>query len=95
VQSLPAGWSAVNAGSGVITVTHNVGRYPYALYYVSPNNATTPTVWQVTPATYAAGVFDIPDNGSGQPSTSAFNITVTSATSKCVANGTAIINVMF
>jgi hypothetical protein len=97
INNLPSGWSAVNAGSGVINVTHTVGRAPFAAFTYAANATTGggSTVWAVMPLTYTQGTFDIPDSGSYGPSTTAFNVTVTSSLAHGVANGTVLVQVMF
>ena len=92
-----ADWTFVNAGSGIINVTHNVGRAPYNLitYAANGTDAAATTIWACMPSTYTAGALDIPDSGNYSPSTTAFNCTVTASLSHGVANGTVLVQVMF
>jgi hypothetical protein len=101
VSGLPSGWSAnIATGTGLVQITHNVGRQPYNVIFYGATSATAggTTVWAVTGAYYAStfGTFTIPDSGNYTPSTTAFNLTLTkSSTQATAATNSLMIQVMF
>jgi hypothetical protein len=96
ITNLPSGWSAVDGGSGVLTVTHTVGKYPTSLTMFGSASATAgPFKVRNADQSSTGGSFQIPDSGSFTPSTTQFNVTVTSATSGAAAAGIVLIKVTF
>jgi hypothetical protein len=96
ITNLPSGWTAVDGGSGVITVTHTVGSWPTSATMFGSTSATAgPFKIRNADQTSSGGSFQIPDSGSFTPSTTQFIITVTSATAGSVGNGTVYVKVTF
>jgi hypothetical protein len=98
VNNLPAGWSVVIGGSGLLTVTHNVGRFPWGINTLAASALTAggSTQWNMNPLTYALGSINVPDSGSYSPSTTTFNCTITYNTTKSPQQAvTVYVQVMF
>jgi hypothetical protein len=96
ITNLPTGWTAVDGGSGVITVTHNVGTWPTSATMFGSTTATAgPFKVRNADQTSSGGSFQVPDSGSFTPSITQFLITVTSATAGSVGNGTVFVKVTF
>lgn len=95
VTNLPDGWSA-SISTATLTVTHTVGRPPVTLTMYGTATATTGP-FKITLATNSAagGSFNVPDNGSMNPSDSVFVITTTATTGGSTGNGTVYVRVVF
>jgi hypothetical protein len=96
VSNVPAGWNIVIGGSGLLTVSHTVGRPPVSLTMFGSTSAVNGP-WKVRNGdqTAAGGTFLVTDSGSFSPSSTQFTIYVTSTISGSVGNGTVHVRVTF
>ncbi len=95
LSGVPAGWSFVCA-SGILTVTHTVGRPPINIM-MAVSTSDTGGVFKMRAASdgATAGSFNLPSSGSTALNTTDFNITLGGASISSVANGTVHVFVTF
>jgi len=95
ISNYPVGWT-FSATSGVLTVTHSLGRAPVGgQFAVSSTSAGGVYKLRTLSDGSTAGSFQLPTSGSTDLNTSVFLVTINSTTTGGVPNGTVFVRVMF
>lgn len=95
ISNFPSGWT-FSSTSGVLTVTHNLGRVPVGgSLLVSSTAAGGVFKVRTLSDSTAATTFQLPSTGSLAPDTNKFIMTINAGNTGGVANGTIFVRVMF